>query len=83
LKQQYTKDKAYITTDDPQGLEALLNKSGFVYKKKSGYYSIEVRSLPELMNILSEHKSSIKELEIKKGTLNDVFLEITGKEIRE
>ncbi len=83
LKQQYTKDKAYITTDDGEGLEALLDKAGFSYKKKTGYYSIEVLNLPALMELLSVHKPAIKELEIKKGTLNDVFLDITGKDIRE
>jgi ABC-2 type transport system ATP-binding protein len=34
------------------------------------------------MDIISEQKASITDLEIKKGTLNDVFLEITGKDIR-
>jgi ABC-2 type transport system ATP-binding protein len=82
LKQKYTRDKAYITTADGQGLEVLLNQSGFVYKKKTGYYSIEVESIPKLLEILSEHKVSISDLEIKKGTLNEVFLEITGKDIR-
>jgi ABC-2 type transport system ATP-binding protein len=82
LKQQYTKDKAYITTGDEQGLTALLDKAGFMYKKKPGYYSVEVDSLPDLLEILSEQKLSITDLEIKKGTLNDVFLEITGKDIR-
>lgn len=82
LKQKYTKDKAYITTSDSQGLEALLVKTGFTYKQKPGYYSIEVESMPRLLEILGEHQSSITDLEIKKGTLNDVFLEITGKDIR-
>ena len=82
LKQQYTKDKANITTTDEQGLVTLLDKAGYVYTKKTGYYSIEVESIPKFMDILSEQKSSITDLEIKKGTLNDVFLEITGKDIR-
>ncbi|MGH4051145.1 MAG: ATP-binding cassette domain-containing protein [Clostridium sp.] len=82
LKQQYTKDKANITTVDEQGLESLLDAEGFIYKKKTGYYSIEVDSIPKLMEILSEQKDSITDLEIKKGTLNDVFLAITGKDIR-
>ena len=83
LKQQYTKDKAYITTEDEQGLELLLDKAGLIYKKKTGYYSIEVRSLQELMEILVEQKPVITGLEIKKGTLNVVFLEITGKALRD
>ena len=82
LKQQYTKDRANITTEDEQGLEAMLDKAGFIYKKKTDYYSIEVESLPKLMEIISEQKASITDLEIKKGTLNDVFLEITGKDMR-
>ena len=82
LKQQYTKDMANITTGDGQGLEELLDTAGFIYKKKTDYYSIEVNSIPKLMEILSQQKASIIDLEIKKGTLNDVFLEITGKDIR-
>ena len=83
LKQQYTKDKAFISTSDEQGMEELLNKAELIYKKKPGYYSVEVNNLPKLMDIICEKKSAITDLEIKKGTLNDVFLEITGKEIRE
>ena len=82
LKQQYTKDRANITTSDEQGLEVLLDTAGFVYKKKTSYYSIEVDSIPLLMEVLSQQKGSIIDLEINKGTLNDVFLEITGKDIR-
>lgn len=82
LKQRYTKDKAYITTADDQGLELLLEKTGFLYQKKTGYYSVEVNNIPDLMQILSEQKVAISDLEIKKGTLNDVFLAITGKDIR-
>ena len=83
LKQKYTKDKAYISTTNEQELEELLDKAEFVYSKKPGYYSVEVASLPQLLEILSLQKSNITDLEIKKGTLNDVFLEITGKNIRE
>ncbi len=82
LKQQYTKDRAYITTDNGEELEKLLAESEFVYKKKEGFYSIEVHDLQKFFDMLCEHKEHIKEFEMKKGTLNDVFLKITGKEIR-
>lgn len=82
LKKQYTKDKANISTSDGQGLEALLDNAGFIYKKKTKYYSVEVDDIPKLMQVLSEQKDAITDIEIKKGTLNDVFLEITGKDIR-
>lgn len=82
LKQRYTKDKAHIVTTDEQALEDSLKKYNMKFIKKAGYYSIEVRDLSQLMEIINEHTSSIKDIEIKKGTLNDVFLEITGKDIR-
>ena len=82
LKQRYTKDMANITTSNGKVLESLLDIAGFIYKKKTNYYSIEVNSISKLMDIISNQKENIIDLEIKKGTLNDVFLEITGKDIR-
>jgi len=63
-------------------LEELLNHYKLIYEKKSSYYCVEVESIPDLMEILSQQKSMITDIEIKKGTLNDVFLSITGKDIR-
>ena len=82
LKQRYTKDKAYITTGDPPALEELLEKHGMEYKKKPTHYSVVVNDLPALLELVSQHRDCIRDMEIKKGTLNDVFLEITGKDIR-
>lgn len=82
LKKQYTKDIANISTQDGEALETLLDEMGYHYKKKTGHYAIEVSELSKFLDILDVHKSKIKDLEIKKGTLNDVFLEITGKDIR-
>lgn len=83
LKKQHTKDRANITTKDPAELERLLLESGFPFQKKTGYYSTEVENLDQLLAVLGKHQSQIIDLEIKKGTLNDVFLKIAGKDIRE
>ncbi len=82
LKQRYTKNKADITSTDVPGLEALLTKFNISFTRNGGYHSVEWSDLPSLMEVISEHRPAIQELEIKKGTLNDVFLEITGKDIR-
>ena len=83
LKKQYTKDKAYITTKNGEVLEQLLLKHDLIYEKKEGYYKVIAENLEGLLQVLSEHKEEITNIEIKKGTFNDVFLEITGKKIRE
>ncbi|MDK2808967.1 MAG: type transport system ATP-binding protein [Clostridiales bacterium] len=83
LKKQYTKDKAFITTKDPDALERLLKDYALSYVKKEGYYKVIAEPIERLLEVISLQRESIVDIEIKKGTFNDVFLEITGKKIRE
>lgn len=83
LKKRYTRDKAYINTDNEAELEYLLAQHDLSYLKKGGYYKVEAEQLDRLLTVISAHKAHITNLEIKKGTFNDVFLEITGRQIRE
>lgn len=83
LKKCYTRDKAYINTTNASGLESLLTRHELGYEKKEGYYKIEAERLDRLLTVVSDHKAHITNMEIKKGTFNDVFLEITGRKIRE
>ena len=83
LKKKYTKDRAYITTKNSEELEQLLISYQLNYEKKEGYYRVEAEDITHLLQVLSLHKDAITDLEIRKGTFNDVFLEITGRKIRE
>lgn len=83
LKKKYTKDKAFITTKNEIRLEELLNQYDLNYVKKEGYYKIDAENIDLLLQVISLQKDEITDIEIKKGTFNDVFLEITGKKIRE
>jgi ABC-2 type transport system ATP-binding protein len=83
LKKEFTKDKAYITTKNESELEKLLAQYELGYVKKEGYYKVDAENIDLLLQVLSLQKESITDIEIKKGTFNDVFLEITGKKIRE
>lgn len=83
LKKKYTRDKAYINTKNDAELEGLLAEYNLNYTKKDGYYRVEAEYLAGLLEVLSVHKEYVTNIEIKKGTFNDVFLEITGKKIRE
>lgn len=83
LKKEFTKDKAYITTKKGDELELSLEQYELTYVKKEGYYKVDAENIDRLLQVLSQHKDDITDIEIKKGTFNDVFLEITGKKIRE
>jgi len=82
LKNKYTKDIAEIVSSNDEELEHLLDQTKMKYKKQGNTYSVELDDLSPFMEIVSDHKKSIISLEVKKGTLNDVFLEITGRDIR-
>jgi len=83
LKKQYTTDRAYITTINPSKLEELLKVQNMEYVVKEKYHRIDIEDNAKLLHVLSECKSDITDIEVRKGTLNDVFLDITGREIRE
>jgi ABC-2 type transport system ATP-binding protein len=83
LKKQYTKDRAYVTTSSPAALEHLLTEQQIKFSVKEKYHRIDVENKAELLAVLAACKDDISDIEIRKGTLNDVFLEITGREIRE
>jgi len=83
LKKKFTKDKAFITTKNEPELEQMLTEYEINYVKKDGYYKVDAENINILLKVISEQKEVITDIEIKKGTFNDVFLEITGKKIRE
>ncbi|MBP1755483.1 MAG: transporter related [Firmicutes bacterium] len=83
LKKEYTKDKAYITTRNGPELERLMSQYEVSYVRKEGYYKADAEQIDRLLQVISLQKEDITDIEIKKGTFNDVFLEITGKKIRE
>lgn len=83
LKKEFTKDKAFITTKNESKLEQLLLQYDLEHIKKEGYFKIDAEHIDRLLQVISLQKDDITDIEIKKGTFNDVFLEITGKKIRE
>jgi ABC-2 type transport system ATP-binding protein len=82
LKKRYTKDHAYITTAAAEELESLLQEYQMEYKRKPTHFAVVVQDMEALLELVARHREHISDMEIKKGTLNDVFLEITGKDIR-
>jgi len=83
LKGQYTKTRAILKVKDAREAEILFLQQEFQYEKKGGYFHLEVNDMGKFIEAIHSLKEEILDIEITKGNLNDVFLEITGKEIRE
>ncbi len=73
-------DVVCIQTDP---LETVLRERDVSYRKDGNKLVFHTKKAPAALEILSAHREDITDFEVKNGTLNEVFLAITGKEIRE
>lgn len=83
LKKQYTSALMKIKVSDSKPVIQYLMDEGIKYKIVDELIYIYIPELKEIFKITSTFKDYITDFEVTKGTLNDVFLAITGKEIRE
>ena len=82
LKRMHTSDIVNIKTSDGIGLREYLRQNEIPYSEKDDLFMVQSRSIAVTLDLLSQRKDSIIDFEVHKGTLNDVFIAITGKEIR-
>jgi len=82
LKRMHTSDTVKIKTSDGLGLREYLEKKEIPYTEKDDLFMVRSGSIAITLDLLSQRKDSIIDFEVHKGTLNDVFIAITGKEIR-
>jgi ABC-2 type transport system ATP-binding protein len=83
LRKQFTSSKMRIKTSDKDGLVKYLCSHKIKYKPDDERIVVYATDTDDVLEIVSLFKSTIEDIEINKGTLNDVFIAITGKEIRE
>lgn len=83
LKHQYTGTEVNVFCTETEPLESTLRKREISYQKDEKKLLFHTKKAPDALEILSAHKAEITDFEVKNGTLNEVFLAITGKEIRE
>lgn len=83
LKKQYSSTRMNIESSDPEQLMTYLNGKSVKFHETGSNISVFVQNIEQITEILNDNRSIISDLEISKGSLNDVFLTITGKEIRE
>jgi ABC-type multidrug transport system, ATPase component len=82
LKRKYTSNMTKIRVNDSQMLEKYLSQESLKYKASDGFYKIYSSNVDMIIEMATRLRNIITDFETTKGTLNDVFLAITGKEIR-
>lgn len=82
LKEQYASNYLHITTSDSKQLVNILNKNNISFTLTANVYFIEVNNTVDALSIIDMVRGYIESFEVIKGTMDDAFIGITGKEIR-
>ena len=83
LKEQFAKDKLLIKGKDYSLLKQALDKDGLAYTEKAELFSIPIENTMDALPILNCYQSLLCNFTVLQGSMDDVFIGVTGKEIRE
>jgi multidrug/hemolysin transport system ATP-binding protein len=83
LKDRYASDTIRIYTDDPPGLWRTLTGMGILNELRQDSVHVSVKESLEALPILQRLSGKFTGFEVIKGSMDDVFIHITGKTIRE
>jgi multidrug/hemolysin transport system ATP-binding protein len=81
LKQQYAHDMLRLVSDDPEGLIKYLVETGLGYVRKSNHIQVTIPDSLFGLEVLNQVREKIKSFELIQGTMDDVFLNVTGKSL--
>jgi len=89
LKASLKGDIVNLTLSDEKSMEVMKTIQGVLEITETGPNSLRIKvenadkSLPDIVNFISHHGLSITQLTVQKPSLEEVFLEYTGRTIRE
>ena len=83
LKEKHSKDKLLLTPKNHDALVEKLKEAKLKYKTNVDVISVDISDTMDALPIIEKLKNDIDSFEVLKGTMDDVFINITGKEIRQ
>ncbi|MCJ7666612.1 MAG: ATP-binding cassette domain-containing protein [Actinobacteria bacterium] len=83
LKNKYSRDTLKIFTKETEALIKYLNIRNIGFTKFGNTFIITVPSTLEALPIIRDSEKLISGFEVMEGNMDDVFVNITGKEMRE
>ena len=79
LKARYSHDRLLITPKNAAALEKTLNGKDLPFEKTADTYSVRLSDTGQSIGLLYALKDNIRFYEVKKGTMDDVFLNAVGE----
>lgn len=80
LKEQYSNDVLKFQAVDDEAMRALLEEKGIVFTHPRERFHVKLRETVDALPILDLCRENIRTFEVVGGTMDDVFLNITGEE---
>lgn len=83
MKEKYAKDKLRLRCREEELVKEKLQDRGLSFEKKNEFLEICLKSTMDALPVLDECRELIRDFSVIKGSMDDVFIGITGKELRE
>lgn len=83
LRDKYSKDRLVLTARDIKGLKSRVEADGINHLILADTVILEIGSTFEAIPLIEKYRDDLISFEVLKGTMDDAFINITGKEIRE
>lgn len=85
LKNKYASDviKIYFNETNKKDLEGLFKKKKVKYVENKECFEVEVKSSKEAKEMIINNSNLFNDFEVIKGKMDNVFLNVTGKDIKE
>lgn len=83
LKNLYSKNYVIVYSHKNEQLDKLFLPYNAQYNEDQKAYKVAFKNSEEAMRFLKENENNITDFEVKKGDMDDVFLNVTGKAFKE
>jgi multidrug/hemolysin transport system ATP-binding protein len=83
LKERYSGDRLVLSCSDTAAVSSILDGLGLSYRQVADTLSVTLESTLASLPVIEAAKLHLSGFEVLKGTMDDAFIAITGKELRE
>lgn len=81
LKEKYAHDMLKLVPEDVGIMEQYFEDMKLTYEKRSNHIRVTIPSTMYGLDILNRMRENLKSFEVIQGTMDDVFLNITGRDL--
>lgn len=79
LKNKYSQNYVIIYASESDHMNEVLKNQKYTYHQDSLSYHVAFKTTNEAADFIEKNRKDIKDFEVKKGDMDDVFLNVTGR----